>query len=84
MADYEKEVSRLLNRIGELESIKDKQSVKLAKLKDDIESVNVEVCKTRNSSDGAVQSLSQELRLLKQDLERVQERERQVIIKIIF
>jgi hypothetical protein len=65
-------------RINELESVKDKQSVKLAKLKDDIESVNVEVSKTRCSSDTAVHSLSHELRVLKQDLERYQERERQV------
>lgn len=79
LTDHEKEISKLLSRISELENLKDKQSVKISKLKDEIESANSESNKTRSSSDNVVHSLSQELRVLKQDLEKYQERERQVI-----
>lgn len=80
MSDHEKEISKLLMRISELEATKEKQSVKIAKLKDEIEQTSCEANKTRSSSDNVVHSLSQELRALKQDLEKYKERERQVII----
>lgn len=61
-----------------MESFKEKQSIKLAKYRDEIDSVSQEVNKTRSSSDSAVQALSQELRHLKQDLEKTLDREKQV------
>lgn len=79
MSDHEKEITRLLTRIAELEASKEKQAVKMAKLKEELESANCEANKTRSSSDTVVHSLSQELRALKQDLEKYKERERQVI-----
>lgn len=69
-----------MTRISELEAIKEKQCVKIAKLKEEIEMTNSEANKTRSSSDNVVHSLSQELRALKQDLEKYKERERQVYI----
>lgn len=69
-----------MTRISELEVIKEKQCVKIAKLKEEIEMTNSEANKTRSSSDNVVHSLSQELRALKQDLEKYKERERQVYI----
>lgn len=76
--DQEKEICRLLERIKDLESIKEKQAVKIAKYRDEIDNVSVEVSKSRNTSDSTVQCLSQELRHLKLDLEKAQARERQV------
>lgn len=78
MTDHEKEISRLVARISELEATKEKQSIKIAKLKEEIESANSDANKTRSSSDSVVHSLSQELRALKQELEKYKERERQV------
>jgi phage-related minor tail protein len=67
-----------------LESAKEKQSIKLAKYREEIDSVSQEVNKTRSSSDTAVQALSQELRHLKQDLDKTLDREKQVKLKLIF
>ena len=78
MNDHEKEISKLIQRVAELEAIKEKQSLKIAKLKEEIESANSETNKTRSSSDNVVHSLSQELRALKQELEKYKDRERQV------
>jgi predicted nucleic acid-binding Zn-ribbon protein len=78
--DQEKELKKLLDKINELESIKEKQSIKLAKYRDEIDSASQEVNKTRTSSDSAVQALSQELRHLKQDLDKTLDREKQVNI----
>ncbi|CAF0745813.1 unnamed protein product [Brachionus calyciflorus] len=77
--DQDKEISKLVSRISELESIKEKQTIKITKLKDQLESSSNEISKTRSSSDSTVQSLSQELRHLKQDLEKHEERERQLL-----
>ena len=63
-------MKKLLDKINELESIKEKQSIKLAKYRDEIDNVSHEVSKTRTSSDSAVQVLSQELRHLKQNLDK--------------
>ncbi len=62
-----------------MESAKEKQSIKLAKYREEIDSVSQEVNKTRSSSDTAVQALSQELRHLKQDLDKTLDREKQII-----
>ena len=43
-----------------------------------MQSANEEVNKTRTTSDSTVHALSQELRYLKQDLEKVESREKQV------
>lgn len=67
-----------------MESAKEKQSIKLAKYREEIDSVSQEVNKTRSSSDTAVQALSQELRHLKQDLDKTLDREKQVKLKLIF
>lgn len=67
-----------MEKISDLEAIKEKQSLKLAKYRDEIDSVSQEVNKTRNSSDSAVHALSQELRHLKQDLDKTLDREKQV------
>ena len=75
-------MKKLLDKINELESIKEKQSIKLAKYRDEIDNVSHEVSKTRTSSDSAVQALSQELRHLKQNLDKTLDREKQVNIKI--
>lgn len=77
--DHEKEISKLIQRVAELEAIKEKQSLKIAKLKEEIESANSETNKTRSSSDNVVHSLSQELRALKQELEKYKDRERQLL-----
>ena len=50
------------------------------KLRDEVDSVNHEVTKTRTSTDSAVTALSQELRQFKHDLERAKQRENQVNI----
>ena len=65
-------------KISDLEAIKEKLSVKLAKLREEKDSASIEVTKTRTSSDSAVLALSQELRHLKQDLEKTTGREKQV------
>jgi hypothetical protein len=69
----------LLEKISELESIKEKQSIKITKLRDEMDSLSVEVSRTKDSSDGAVQSLSAELRHLKIELEKIQSREKQLL-----
>lgn len=76
--DQEKEIEKLVCRISELESIKEKQSLKLIKLKEEMDSITRDLSKSRNSSDNVVQSLSQELRSIKIELEKVQDREKQV------
>jgi LEA14-like dessication related protein len=75
---------KLLDRISDLEAIKEKQALKLTKLREELEMNNAEVNKTRSSSDTAVQALSQELRHLKLDLERAQIKEKQVILLLFF
>ncbi len=77
--DQEKEIQKLAGKIGELESVKEKMSIKLAKLRDEKDFASDEVYKTRSSSDGVVNKLSQELRHVKQDLEKTYHREKQVI-----
>jgi hypothetical protein len=79
LSEHEKEINRLLSKISELESIKEKQALKIGKLKDEVDSCSIEYSKTRTSSDSVVQSLSSELRLIKIELEKVQNREKQVI-----
>ena len=76
--DQEKEINKLCMRIAELESIKDKQSIKILKLKEELDSYCSDLSKTRSSSDNVVQSLSQELRTIKLELDKVQDREKQV------
>ncbi len=76
--EQEKEIDKLAGKIGELESVKEKMSIKLAKLRDEKDFASQEVCKTRSSSDGVVNKLSQELRHIKQDLEKTSNREKQV------
>lgn len=49
-------------------------------MREEMDSVNKEVNKTRSTSDGAVHALSQELRSIKIDLEKCQSREKQVIL----
>ncbi|RNA25983.1 coiled-coil domain-containing protein, partial [Brachionus plicatilis] len=78
-SDQDKEIARLISKISELESIKEKQSLKIAKLRDQLDSTNSEISKNRTSSDSTVQSLSQELRSLKQELEKRDDRERQLL-----
>jgi chromosome segregation ATPase len=83
--EQEKEVARLLCRITELESVKEKQACKLAKYKEELESYSGEISKTRSSSDMAVTALSQELRSLKVELEKTIDREKQVrLVLLIF
>ncbi len=79
-SDQEKEIRKLIEKISELESVKEKQSIKITKLRDELDSVTKEVNKTRDSSDGAVQALSSELRHLKMELEKTHSREKQVCI----
>ena len=62
-----------------MESIKEKQSIKITKLRDEMDSLSVEVNRAKDSSDGAVQSLSSELRHLKIELEKIQLREKQLL-----
>ena len=76
--DQDKEIHKLVDRISELESVKEKQACKITKLRDELELLTKEVNKTRTSSDSTVGSLSVELRHLKQDLEKSQSREKQV------
>ena len=52
--------------------------IKITKLRDEMDSISKEVKSTRSTSDTAVQSLSQELRHLKLDLEKSQSREKSV------
>lgn len=78
--EREKEVRRLLEDIHKLESIRDKQAVKISSLQDKIHSVDDETNRTLFSSDNAVRTLSNELRFLKGSLEQVNERERRVNI----
>ncbi len=75
----ESEIHKLMDKIKELEAIKEKQSMKLAKYRDEFDSVNSEISKSRCSSDSAVQTLCQEIRHLKIDLERAQNREKQLM-----
>jgi chromosome segregation ATPase len=77
-SEQEKEISKLLMKISELESIKEKQSSKIAKLRDELDSISSETNKTRHSSETVVQSLSQELRHTKLDLDKTLDREKQV------
>lgn len=77
--DQEKEIHKLIEKINDLESAKEKQSIRLAKYREEIDSVSQEVNKTRSSSDTAVQALSQELRHLKQDLDKTLDREKQLM-----
>ena len=65
-----------------MESIKEKQAIKITKLRDEMDSVTKEVKSTRSTSDTAVQSLSHELRSLKMDLEKSQSREKSVSFSI--
>lgn len=78
-SDQDKEIVRLSSKISELESIKEKQSLKIAKLRDQLDSTNSEINKTRTSSDSTVHSLSLELRSIKQELEKREEREKQLL-----
>ena len=82
--EQDKQIHKLLEKISDLESFKEKQAIKITKLRDEMDSVNKEVKTTRNSSDTAVQSLSQELRHLKIDLEKSQSREKSVFARTTF
>lgn len=77
--DQEKEIACLSSKISELESVKEKMSIKLAKLRDEKDLASSEVCQTRTSSDNAVNALSHELRNLKQDLDKTAGREKQLL-----
>lgn len=77
--DQEKEVNRLLGRIEELEGVKEKMSIKIAKLREEKDMASSEVCQTRSSSDNTVNAMSHELRCVKQDLEKTASREKQLL-----
>lgn len=82
--EQDTEMQRLIAKVGELESVKEKMSIKLAKLRDEKDYASQEVCKTRTTSDGAVNAISQELRHVKQDLEKTAGREKQVKMKYVI
>ena len=79
-SEQEKEIKRLVERIGDLESLKEKQSLKMAKLRDELDVAAADVNKARGWSESSVQAMSQELKYAKQSLERTQDREKQVRI----
>lgn len=62
----------------ELEQIRTKQSRKIASLKQDKELTETEVQQGYKVTESAVQSLSNEVQRLKQRLDEVQNREKQV------
>lgn len=80
MSEQEKEIRRLLEDIDKLQSIRDKQAVKLSALQDKIHSVDDEANRTLLSSDNAMRALSNEVRFLKSSLEQITEREHRVRI----
>ncbi len=79
IGEQEKEIAKLLCRITELESIKEKQACKIVKYREELESYSSEMSRSRSSQEGAVHALSQELRNVRIELEKTIDREKQVI-----
>jgi chromosome segregation ATPase len=78
--ELDKEKHRLVETIRDLESSKEKFSIKFGKLRSELEAARSEINKLRKSSDGAVDSLSVELRSMRQDYDKICSREKQVNI----
>lgn len=77
--DQQKNIESLTAKITELNCVIEKISIKLAKMRDEKDSTCVEINQTRTSSDNAINALSQELRSIKQDLEKTSGREKQLL-----
>ena len=76
--DQDKEIRRLLEDLDKLQTIRDKQAVKISSLQDKIHSVDDQANRSLLSSDNAVRALSNEVRFLKSSLEQITEREHRV------
>lgn len=76
--DQDKEIRRLLEDLDKLQTIRDKQAVKISSLQDKIHSVDDQANRSLLSSDSAVRALSNEVRFLKSSLEQLTEREHRV------
>ena len=77
--EKDQELNMFMLRINELTALNEKQMLQIAELKDQTESLNLEITKTISSSDISIQAFNQELRILKQELEKSRLREKQVI-----
>ena len=78
MMDQDKEIRRLLEDLDKLQTIRDKQAVKISTLQDKIHSVDDHANRSLLSSDNTVRALSNEVRFLKSSLEQITEREHRV------
>ena len=78
VAKKDADIKNLLKKLDETSLQSDKQLVQINELKEQIDSVNLELSKTIGSSDEAISSLSKELRVLKQNLAKSESREKEV------
>ena len=69
--------------MGQLEHVRQKQTVKLANLKDEIEVTNFKLTEKRDVAHNTVHSLSSELRTTKAALQEITQRERQVSASLV-
>lgn len=76
--EQRKALSEMEHRIVELESVRIKQSRKIASLKQDKDLTETEAQQGFRVTESAVQSLSNEVQRLKSRLDEVQKREKQV------
>lgn len=79
LIEQDKEVRRLLEDLDKLQTIRDKQAVKISSLQDKIHSVDDQANRSLISSDNAVRTLSNEIRFLKSSLEQITEREHRLL-----
>ena len=79
LVEQDKEIRRLLEDLDKLQTIRDKQAVKITSLQDKIHSVDDQANRSLISSDNAVRTLSNEVRFLKSSLEQLTEREHRLL-----
>ncbi len=74
----EEEIKKLKSTIDQLESLNDKNLVRIGDLREEIDTTNKDYSNNKTSSDQVITQLSKELRVYKQDLEKTLQRERKV------
>ncbi len=74
----EEEVKKLQLTIDQLESLNDKNLVRIGDLREKMDTTNKDYSNDKTSSDQVISQLGKELRVYKQDLEKTQQRERKV------
>ncbi|KAK3799203.1 hypothetical protein RRG08_054331 [Elysia crispata] len=77
--EQRKDIEELARQIEELEEVRKRQSHKISKLKNEVETTETSMQETNMAQENAVQALSSELRTTKNALDAIKYREKQLV-----